>query len=238
MTVHPRRRGEHCITNSRLWCSIGSSPQARGTRCVWRRHSPPHRFIPAGAGNTCRRRPYRQPQAVHPRRRGEHVGNSLHYAWDHGSSPQARGTLWHRAVYAVRRRFIPAGAGNTNMRRNLLRRGTVHPRRRGEHASGVPVQLYSDRFIPAGAGNTWIARADLFWTMVHPRRRGEHGPTLGTGLVSNGSSPQARGTLLRDTAVCQSARFIPAGAGNTPGGWRGAGRRTVHPRRRGEHSLS
>ncbi len=111
------------------------------------------------------------------------------------------------------------------------------------------------RFIPAGAGNTLCPCYLLPVQGVHPRGRGEHPGKINRRYLGNGSSPRARGTLQ---AVClgfDRLRFIPAGAGNTPGGLSrfrpppvipaGAGNtgqrqrirtaRTVHPRRRGEH---
>ncbi len=71
--VHPRRRGEHSPTVRIAARPIGSSPQARGTPgCIQRRFAR-LRFIPAGAGNTCRRKRGTAMATVHPRRRGEHT---------------------------------------------------------------------------------------------------------------------------------------------------------------------
>ena len=94
------------------------------------------------------------------------------------------------------------------------------------------------RFIPAGAGNTWPVPGDRPACSVHPRRRGEHacrGPAAGR---ADGSSPQARGTLGGRRPCPVFSRFIPAGAGNTPGICRKFPVQTVHPRRRGEHQIS
>ena len=92
------------------------------------------------------------------------------------------------------------------------------------------------RFIPAGAGNTTACPPQMPLPTVHPRRRGEHG-TVGRDIShAAGSSPQARGTPSRAPARAALIRFIPAGAGNTSarcGHW---SVKTVHPRRRGEHT--
>ena len=132
-TVHPRRRGEHCLLMPGVMRRTGSSPQARGTLM----HDVPAddggRFIPAGAGNTnpgllaCRGgavHPRRRGEhakylssritcSVHPRRRGEHAVLIGGRDYRIGSSPQARGTLDSVSLFEITTRFIPAGAGNT-----------------------------------------------------------------------------------------------------------------------------
>ena len=71
-TVHPRRRGEHPTARVALFTVAGSSPQARGTQPGRLFLRPQDRFIPAGAGNTCRACARGAMIPVHPRRRGEH----------------------------------------------------------------------------------------------------------------------------------------------------------------------
>ena len=192
--VHPRRRGEHSLDFAEWIRGNGSSPQARGTQQQHPNHRRQHRFIPAGAGNTCAPQFGSIMGAVHPRRRGEHRTTVHGNVCVAGSSPQARGTPKSNANASNRTRFIPAGAGNTRLRRQRSYRCMVHPRRRGEHA-GAKVQVYAlngsspqargtpamdairrqiARFIPAGAGNTAPRRGGRGLTTVHPRRRGEH----------------------------------------------------------------
>ena len=50
----------------------GSSPRARGTPLTLPPPTPGRRFIPASAGNTRLFYPAGEPEAVHPRERGEH----------------------------------------------------------------------------------------------------------------------------------------------------------------------
>ena len=52
-----------------------------------------------------------------------------------GSSPRVRGTLPIKSCLAIQRRFIPAGAGNTNDSLKLQTETPVHPRGCGEHPS-------------------------------------------------------------------------------------------------------
>ena len=54
LTVHPRERGEHHMTELRAMFPTGSSPQARGTHEYIRTAYVERRFIPATAGNTVR----------------------------------------------------------------------------------------------------------------------------------------------------------------------------------------
>ena len=114
--VHPRGRGEHVELAYSYRRRYGSSPRARGTLHLLRRKPRPHRFIPAGAGNTMHRPPPASRRAVHPRGRGEHICSHICTSFSSGSSPRARGTPLPKTVKVEPRRFIPAGAGNTCVR--------------------------------------------------------------------------------------------------------------------------
>ena len=152
-------------------------------------------------------------------------------------------------------RFIPAGAGNTDIPPDPRPKSAVYPRWRGEHngtdstnqnfrglsplARGTLIGGSSEendaRFIPAGAGNTfglthWPAR-----DAVYPRWRGEHTTLNSRSPWSGGLSPLARGTPSGLISLLRGIRFIPAGAGNTCVSKRSAGHRAVYPRWRGEH---
>ncbi|VEA18342.1 Domain of uncharacterised function (DUF2825) [Salmonella enterica subsp. enterica] len=114
--VYPRWRGEHCSCKNNNFHIPGLSPLARGTQTGTARTISERRFIPAGAGNTgnCLRTAVKW--AVYPRWRGEHAVNGETHRIIIGLSPLARGT--RRGFYCStrRRRFIPAGAGNTRLR--------------------------------------------------------------------------------------------------------------------------
>ncbi len=114
------------------------------------------------------------------------------------------------------RRFIPAGAGNTNVIQWLAASSSVYPRWRG---------------------NTHIASHEERCRTVYPRWRGEHSLTAFCIAFSCGLSPLARGTQQIANIFAIQPRFIPAGAGNTiltvwqlliP---------AVYPRWRGEHGI-
>ena len=134
-----------------------------------------------------------------------------------GSSPLARGTLEAGEKLGMIYRFIPAGAGNTLRSRFQLRMLAVHPRWRGEHAwdeegftsydGSSPLArgthqlpccgVVCVRFIPAGAGNTPTNPGTTCAWTVHPRWRGEHDWYQVDDVGISGSSPLARGTLVR-----------------------------------------
>ena len=115
--VHPRERGEHGGEGNAPVIPSGSSPRARGTREQILPELRPYRFIPASAGNThgCGRA--RGPRPVHPRERGEHLADAEAGHLQAGSSPRARGTRLTSVRRPPSRRFIPASAGNTRLRR-------------------------------------------------------------------------------------------------------------------------
>ena len=253
--VHPRSRGEHQLGASGSLPEAGSSPLARGTPVAASQAGGVIRFIPARAGNTPTSPPSACATSVHPRSRGEHDLEGRAAVEAAGSSPLARGTRLRLADGEVRRRFIPARAGNTGSICPCVTTPTVHPRSRGEHdrsamrsstclgssslARGTqPARTLPRRFrrfIPARAGNTRAGRGRDGRMTVHPRSRGEHcvAELRHGGLT--GSSPLARGTLCGRAAAWGTHRFIPARAGNTTPPSPPPPSATVHPRSRGEH---
>ena len=131
--VYPRWRGEHVIANRGEINRCGLSPLARGTPNWISLNAAAWRFIPAGAGNTRRVTCAQQIPPVYPRWRGEHRLFRLVLSVYRGLSPLARGTRKLRRPAPAARRFIPAGAGNTNKALTGDITLTVYPRWRGEH---------------------------------------------------------------------------------------------------------
>jgi len=152
---------------------------------------------------------------VSPRRRGEQRANHSAPRAGFGSSPQAQGTADPVNRNRSGKRFIPAGAGNSDSFRRCRVWEPVHPRRRGEQvacgigfviahgsspqARGTAAVPRADRpaarFIPAGAGNRRSQVARGAHNAVHPRRRGEQYLLRRSCSPCFGSSPQARGTV-------------------------------------------
>ena len=154
--------------------------------------------------------------------------------------------------------FIPAHAGNTQLRGFGLEGGRAHPRACGEHGDvvaggeggsgssprmrgtldGVEVVEGGFGLIPAHAGNTggrWSIRKII---RAHPRACGEHPLSLNLPLPRLGSSPRMRGTLAFFPGFGFCGGLIPAHAGNTHP-YRGRGHDPgAHPRACGEHFAS
>ena len=106
-------------------------------------------------------------------------------------------------------------------------------------ARGTPTTSDDERYryglIPARAGNTVFSHGFAPRLRAHPRSRGEHVYDVGTGIMREGSSPLARGTLQPVGWASLNRGLIPARAGNTK--YELHPRRTgwAHPRSRGEH---
>ena len=257
-SVHPRSRGEHQCGLRSSPSESGSSPLARGTPARGWPGAFVTRFIPARAGNTCNLPPAVLLMAVHPRSRGEHDLAVRRRRVNAGSSPLARGTRDADPARLDADRFIPARAGNTIIVTLRSTVAPVHPRSRGEHPvlpiwaasasgssplargtlTGSPTRKLVLRFIPARAGNTTSTFASSRTLSVHPRSRGEHIFPSEVTSAEYGSSPLARGTPDCKLYQVVVARFIPARAGNTASFGAADGVLPVHPRSRGEHSVS
>ena len=172
-----------------------------------------------------------------------------------GSSPLARGTRERFGAPQIVGRLIPARAGNTSLRRPFCQRRPAHPRSRGEHTkilssctpttgssplargtlSSRMAELVAVRLIPARAGNTRSISTPHLRPSAHPRSRGEHIAWSPAMMLSDGSSPLARGTPPSIYVTCLGDRLIPARAGNTISAERDTFMRSAHPRSRGEH---
>ena len=193
---------------------------------------------------------------VYPRWRGEHGTAPHRICCTSGLSPLARGTFTAESPQRGIVRFIPAGAGNIELRSMYGLVQAVYPRWRGEHPLSVKTWLTTcglsplargtciptssslmlSRFIPAGAGNIpdgGLKENDL---VVYPRWRGEHAPASPMLQGTYGLSPLARGTCSGYEMFAALCGFIPAGAGNMIAYADFMTAMMVYPRWRGEHA--
>ena len=193
----------------------------------------------------------------HPRSRGEYTGPGGVVSGEEGSSPLSRGIPLYPNPGTPTRGIIPALAGNTLRRPFGLHLFQDHPRSRGEY---MPVseeyglglgssplsrgirpccQICGNggRIIPALAGNTIDSLHHLCPISDHPRSRGEYDSYGDVVVKGAGSSPLSRGIPVGFARSPDTARIIPALAGNTgecllpvyPG--------SDHPRSRGEYQI-
>ncbi len=150
--VYPRWRGEHPNGSALSYPQIGLSPLARGTLKVLKNIGFRTRFIPAGAGNTGKTNIGVRVVPVYPRWRGEHKIHIDKHRVCIGLSPLARGTLYYNRWTRYGARFIPAGAGNTNMGSAVNEIKTVYPRWRGEHRRGLTSRPSQTGLSPLARG--------------------------------------------------------------------------------------
>ena len=152
-----------------------------------------------------------------------------------GSSPLARGKPANALAVADGVRLIPARAGKTENSCGARHWRAAHPRSHGENLAGVEraqgdhgssplvrgkqdlevTGWGSPRLIPARAGKTDRGCAQPPHRTAHPRSRGENHPIALGARSAKGSSPLARGKLVRgeDNQVFEG--LIPARAGKT-----------------------
>ncbi len=168
--------------------------------------------------------------------RGEHMRLRSSGVMGVGSSPHARGTLREPPRRHVGVGIIPACAGGEHKSRTAA---LGVPEGSSPHARGAPDGAsgagHQGGIIPACAGSTRRPYTSRFAAWDHPRMRGEHACSARRQIQIVGSSPHARGALLRRWPNELCVRIIPACAGST----RWSSRRRCpprdHPRMRGEH---
>ena len=137
----------------------------------------------------------RSSSAVHPRACGELLSPGIMISIWSGSSPRMRGTHRTESGCNLRRRFIPAHAGNSHGRFSEDVRPSVHPRACGELFADFAQSIVADGSSPRMRGTPQAS--------PHP-------------IASvTGSSPRMRGTRMVRSPEASRNRFIPAHAGNS-----------------------
>ena len=226
---HPRSRGVYQTVDSKPTPSAGSSPLARGLRS-WRVSSRWRmRIIPARAGFTSL-----TPMRVclsrdHPRSRGVYGDVVDNMSQSLGSSPLARGLLWSVMDVSPRWGIIPARAGFTTDRDDILTSMPDHPRSRGVYnrprsrsrrcAGSSPLARGllpgtmglpgDDRIIPARAGFTAVWATTGGRLADHPRSRGVYRDVAVLVRLQE-DHPRSRG-------VYHGGKYeIPFGRGSSP----------------------
>ena len=130
---HPRSRGEYTESRSANGLQQGSSPLSRGIRRPKPRQNAGARIIPALAGNTPTPREHPPGRRDHPRSRGEYAPAQRGVLPSCGSSPLSRGIRRGWTKHTLKKRIIPALAGNTHNNSHTTYPPRDHPRSRGEY---------------------------------------------------------------------------------------------------------
>ena len=216
---------------------LGSSPLARGLRMVLAVVMLRSRIIPARAGFTTSTVTGLDHSPDHPRSRGVYPPAASTPALWAGSSPLARGLRRQRRRHRRSRGIIPARAGFTLASAPAAWRASGS----SPHARGLrPLPGHSVRhagIIPARAGFTFLRDASLAAILDHPRSRGVYNDRWQASWNAAGSSPLARGLLVRRRGQGDDHRIIPARAGFTNFTHRGRRRSSDHPRSRGVYTV-
>ena len=172
--AHPRSRGENSARATSSVGANGSSPLTQGKLVVHVLEARGTRLIPAHAGTTPSRSPWRRGWGAHPRSRGENSIRAHLTTVGRGSSPLTRGKRVGEPRGDLFGGLIPAHAGKTHSGSPAPGRRRAHPRSRGENhrltagiedaggsspltrgkRSHVRVGHLAVRLIPAHAGKT------------------------------------------------------------------------------------
>ena len=190
---------------------------------------------------------------VYPRPRGGTIRQLDHVRVERGLSPPTRGNRWLTSTSNLRRRSIPAHAGEPRRagRRRAVR--SVYPRPRGgTNATWIDCpRLYglspptrgnlahdaSGRVwrgsIPAHAGEPAHAPDQHCPRTVYPRPRGGTSRMSDADIRAQGLSPPTRGNPPRRARTIPSPGSIPAHAGEPTSPTTATPPQRVYPRPRG-----
>ena len=232
---HPRACGANHRQGDMPVFAIGSSPRVRGKRRESQRMIQRTRIIPARAGQTPPR-PCRQGSRTdHPRACGANSFRSSSHGLLSGSSPRVRGKRYGGTQEEMKRRIIPARAGQTAMPRSHPLPSSDHPRACGANPSAVTFasarfgssprvrgkpgrirwRKLDRRIIPARAGQTSRFARSSVQKPDHPRACGANFADDQAKVCFDGSSPRVRGKLFQAADSARVGRIIPARAGQT-----------------------
>ena len=193
--------------------------------------------IPAWAGETTRYTATLTVTEVYPRVGGGNVSHPHQHRGGWGLSPRGRGKRLGAGLPGLRRRSIPAwagetwdcggeilpsevyprvGGGNQGLKQPLHLRQGLSPRGRGKPA---PAMLWRRRkgSIPAWAGETPAGHGRASAGGVYPRVGGGNGSGGVCCCIPRGLSPRGRGKPTPPAASAARPRSIPAWAGETHG---------------------
>ena len=213
--AHPRAGGENCYNTSGNRGVTGSSPRGRGKPIPHLLDGSNVGLIPARAGKTSAHSRMSRPSRAHPRAGGENTTQNVPFLLSMGSSPRGRGKHRVPPRMRLRRRLIPARAGNTYLQAPGSCGSRAHPRAGGENHAVGGQRVGHTGLIPARAGKTPGPRCTCRPHAAHPRAGGENiVGWFGRGRFW-GSSPRGRGKRRAVPVRSLHVGLIPARAGKT-----------------------
>ena len=251
--VYPRPRGGTEGLSSTARGEGGLSPPTRGNPSKPTSRQAALRSIPAHAGEPRGRKSPRPSPQVYPRPRGGTRHLTVESNGIYGLSPPTRGNRRPNRQRGIRRRSIPAHAGEPPRVEQSQAVGAVYPRPRGgtrkppnqsRARRGLspptrgnlrrPVQpRFRSRSIPAHAGEPCPSYRRVVGSQVYPRPRGGTRSVCSTCQARRGLSPPTRGNPHRRARSVRQRRSIPAHAGEPPKSAPRPARVRVYPRPRG-----
>ena len=176
--------------------SGGTSPRARGKLGVLGGLVSAGRNIPACAGKTCAAAPSPQPDAEHPRVRGENSGMAGFPTLTEGTSPRARGKRSFQSISPLMMRNIPACAGKTASVLMPIFSWKEHPRVRGENSNASKRAAPQLGTSPRARGKLATGGVVIYPTRNIPACAGKTSVTPSPTPQTAGTSPRARGKLM------------------------------------------
>ena len=215
--------------------SVGSPPRVRGTAEELKGFDLRNRITPACAGNRHFPLPPIHCGEDHPRVCGEQKSRLEKDLDGIGSPPRVRGTVRRHPAHKTVYRITPACAGNRWSWWKYRRKCWDHPRvcgeqhmgrRRATAYQGSPPRVRGtgdlgmcsagiNGITPACAGNSRISGHGIGKGEDHPRVCGEQAAVSRPMMITLGSPPRVRGTVLALWRIRPPGGITPACAGNS-----------------------
>ena len=192
LSVYPRPRGGTAIVRLLSDCRPGLSPPTRGNPVVTPPGASARGSIPAHAGeppSTGRRSKMTE---VYPRPRGGTAERAPYMKAGAGLSPPTRGNRAHLELIVLRRRSIPAHAGEPTLESAGAPTEEVYPRPRGGTRARALVRTSGDGLSPPTRGNQSMWQIDSGRRRSIPAHAGEPVPDA-DGICPVAVYPRPRG---------------------------------------------
>ena len=182
-----------------------------------------------GGGNAAVVRRMRDISGLSPRGRGK-LPERYHACRCRGSIPAWAGETWTTPCASRSARVYPrVGGGNKSWCPSRPPKTGLSPRGRGKRQRGIHPRG-RDGSIPAWAGETAAGCGCIAPWRVYPRVGGGNDVRIGDTAITEGLSPRGRGKHLFELGSPESARSIPAWAGETSASSGPSGSSGVYPR--------